>query len=120
MPTKEQLEQATELGRVAGRNAGSWAADGNTSADHIRRVLALLEDGDPQASDYLPTYPDLSGEWSDNPTPTSLAIEIMGHGASSDDEDELCSAFEDGVSETFESACEAELRAFLPSEDESV
>jgi hypothetical protein len=97
---------------------GTWAADGNTTTEHIRRVLAMLEDGDPQAYDYLPNEPNLSGEWGDDPTPLSLARDITGLEDPADElTSELSDAFEEGVRETFHESCERELRAFLPAED---
>lgn len=115
--------EAYALGCEAARNAASWTVDGNTSAEHVRRVLAMLDDGDPQAFDYLPARPDLSGEWADSPTPRSIAADILGadwetHGNNAPDYidaetvDVLAEAWEAGVSETFEAACETELRAW--------
>lgn len=123
--TDAHLEQARELGREAGRAAGSWAAGGNTSAEHARKVLAMLADGDPASESHLPAYPDLSGEWADAPTPRSLVADIMGEGFEEPDdrlvtvESELCSAWEEGVSETFEGTCVAELRTHVPDGQES-
>ena len=71
------LDLAYRMGRDAGETAGSWACDGNTDPAAIRRVLRMLDNGDPFADYYLPQYPDLSGQWADSPTPDSLAREIM-------------------------------------------
>lgn len=118
--TDTHISEAREMGRAAGLAAASWAADGNTSADHARRVLAMLDDGDPAADDYLPAYPNLSGEWADDLTPNSLARDILG-GDLDDDYPEasqaLCDAWEDGVAETFDPECERTLRAILPDEE---
>jgi hypothetical protein len=118
--TTEHEREAYRLGADAALAAASWAADGNTSDDHRRAVLAMLEDGDPQAYDYLPAEPNLSGEWADGPTPTSLYGEIVGYnrGGGIDDPDgeltaALCEAWEAGVQEHFLDACEAELRGPL-------
>ncbi len=125
IPTDAQLEEVRELGRVAGRNAGSWAADGNTSADHIRRVLAWIGDGDGREDQFLPDTPNLSGEWADAPTERDIFREIVG----GDHEDDpgyldarelLGNAWDEGVSETFMDACVAELRAFLPADDSTI
>jgi len=108
------------LGCEAASAAASWTADGNTSSEHAARVLAMLDDGDPAADDYLPAWPDLSGEWADAPTPRSLFEDLTGLDAHAEATwqpdayqmvlEALCEAFERGVSETFEAACEAELR----------
>lgn len=112
-----RLENAIQLGREAGERAGEWAADGNTSAESARAVLALMDDGDPRAWDFLPPVPNLSGEWADDPTPRSIFEEVEGRGIDADDPDDIvrvdgcADAWETGVQETFESACEAALRA---------
>jgi hypothetical protein len=75
-----------------------------------------MSDGDPALDDYLPARPNLSGEWADGLTPLALAREITG-----DDDpaaeliDRLAEAYDDAVAETFEQACEAELRAAAKS-----
>ena len=107
--------EAFRLGQEAARAAASWTAD-----DHAARVLAMLEAGDPEAENYLPARPDLSGEWADAPTPRSLFEEVTGldaHAEATFNQDayqdvlgQLCEAWERGVAETFEAVCEAELR----------
>jgi hypothetical protein len=123
--------EAYALGVSAALAAASWTVDGNTSPEHIVRVLAMLEDGDPMAYDYLPAYPNLSGEYSDDPTPRSLYEDITGlnHSEAEADAglayetlvgsvmDAIADAWEAGVSDTFEQACERELRASLPDPD---
>lgn len=112
--------KAYALGVEAAQAAASWAADGNSDEAAIRETLAMLEAGDPQVGYRLPECPNLSGEWADAPTPKRLYEEVTGrdaHGDSSWNYDayqealeELCDAWEQGVSDTFEQACEAELR----------
>lgn len=113
--------EAYKLGVAAAEAAASWAVDGNTSTEHIARVLEMLDAGDPEAYDYLPATPNLSGEWADAPTPQSLAADILGadwetHGYNAPDYiaadlvDAIADAWEAGVDDTFEAACEAELR----------
>ena len=109
------ITEASKLGRDAGRAAGSWAADGNTKQQHITNVLKMLDDGDPEASDYLPPTPNLSGEWADDLTPAKLFEEVVGREATERDaelKDTLATAWEDGVMETFENQCEKTLRSF--------
>jgi hypothetical protein len=120
----EHEREAFELGAAAGIAAASWVADGNTSPEHYARVLAMTDDGDPQASDYLPAIPNLSGEWADAPTPHTLYREITGNDPAdriSEDEDAdgeivdaIADAWEAGVASTFESECERILRAMAP------
>ena len=106
MLTNTHIQEARAWGEHAATNAASWVVDGNTSGDHIRRVLQLMEDGDPRADDYLPRYPDLSGEFADDYTPLMLARGILGiEDPSPEDIDTLADAWEDGVSETFYATC---------------
>lgn len=119
--------RAHALGVEAAQAAATWAADGNSEPAGVRRLLELIEAGDPQASDLLPPMPDLSGEWADGMTPGRLYEETTGrdaHGDSTWNHDayqevleELCEAFETGVSETFEDACVAELRKWVDDSD---
>ncbi len=128
MPTAEQIAEARDMGAEAARSAASWTVDGNTSQAFIADALAMLDAGDPRADEYLPLRPTLSGEWADDdPTPITLWETVTGldHFDAETDAslayetligsavDALASAWEDGVSETFESACERELRAAL-------
>jgi hypothetical protein len=114
--TQSPLDEACEAARMQGRqvaaDAATWATDGNTDPEHARRVLAMLEDGDPAAWDYLPRIPNLSGEYSDEPTPRDLA-DLFLEGAEGDDLTALADAWEEGVGEMFGDACEAELRNAL-------
>lgn len=92
--------------------------DSRGTAAHAAYVLALMEDCDPAADDYLPQRPDLSGEWADVPTPLRLARDIMGiydmnEDVASDVIDAIADAYETGVSDTFTDACESELRTWL-------
>jgi hypothetical protein len=122
-PIEQAVEAARQQGRDAARVAASWAADGNSDPEAIRETLRMLEDGDPAAYDRLPAMPDLSGQWADSLTPASLFEDVTGcdaHAEATWDQDAyqdaleaICQAFEDGVSETFESACEAELRRWI-------
>jgi hypothetical protein len=109
----ETLGAAYDLGALHARNAASWIVDGNSDTRMARKLLRMMEDGDPAAEDYLPARPDLSGQYAGDLTPASLC-EMFDV----DTSDErvmyaMCDAYEDGVSETFEGACEQELRTFV-------
>lgn len=107
----ELTERARELGREAGEAAGSWAADGNTDADHARRMLAMLDAGDPEVYDLLPATPDLSGEWADGMTPTRLLRELDPEGELGEfDAGEVLQAWEDAASEATQREAERVLR----------
>jgi hypothetical protein len=121
--TTDHEREAYELGRDAAIAAASWVLDGNTSQDHIRRMVAWLDDGDPRADEFLPAMPDLSGEWADAPTPRSLFEDITGlmrtrkrHSAMAPitrSRTEIADAWEAGVDDTFMAECERILRDAL-------
>lgn len=124
--TEAHLAEARALGVEHAKNAASWCVDGNTSTDHVERIVKMFDDGDPALWDYLPVAPNLSGEYADSPTPQSIAADILGadweeHGYNAPDfiaadvVEALAGAYEEGVSETFEMECERIYRAALPS-----
>ena len=118
MRTREILRNAKREGKRAGINAAGWAFMPGRDRDSIgtaRRILAGIEDGDPAILDAFRT-PDLSGEFSGDPTPRSLAEDC---GLDEDDprsewlQDKIANAWEDAASSSFwtslERACRAEL-----------
>lgn len=111
------LAQAREQGEDAARSAASWCVDGNTDEEHARRVVRMLDDGDPEADEYLPRRPDLSGEWAGEPTPQSLAKEIVGTDCPDEIVEAISEAWEEGVTETFEQECERLLRTAAGLDD---
>jgi hypothetical protein len=122
-------KQAYDLGVEAALSAASWATDGNLSDDHYARMVAMMDAGDPALYDYLPTMPNLSGEWADAPTPISLYEAVTGLDHAEEEEraglayetligsqvDAIANAWEAGVSETFETECERLIRAQIPT-----
>jgi hypothetical protein len=97
MNNEELIAKAEGLGADAGKAAGSWYFDGNSSEDAMRAFLVGIEEGDPAVMDTLPSAP-LSGEWADDLTPHSLFVELAGmeYDNTLTDAlcDELCSAYE--------------------------
>lgn len=65
---------AADIGRSHGTAAAQWAFDGNTDDGAYRRVLAGIEDGDPEILDAY-HVPDLSGDY----TADDLASELGQH-----------------------------------------
>ena len=120
MDTREQA--AWELGADAARAAASWVIDGNLSTEHYARLVTMMADGDPRLDEYLPARPDLSGEWADK-TPASLFETVTGFDAHAEASfngdayaelvEQLCDAWEAGVSDTFETECERLIRRQL-------
>lgn len=107
---------ARQLGRKAGIAAASWIIDGNSKRELILALLTMMDDGDPQVDYYFPRRPDLSGEWADDSTPASIAEEVSGLDVNANEiepeqVDEIAGAWEEGVSETFQSEIERILRA---------
>lgn len=112
--------EAYELGKQAAEAAASWALDGNTPVEHVVRVVEMMDAGDPELDVYLPARPDLSGEWGDEPTQQSVAEAVLFEEALTPElVDEIATAWERGVNETFEQAVEAEFRRQLPEEEVS-
>lgn len=117
------LAAAKQLGQDHANNAASWSYDGNSDREERGQVLEMLAAGDPAAWEYLPPAPNLSGEFAGELTPQRLAVQIVGSDLDNiEDEstliDELCNAYEEGVDETFESACEIELIEFCEEKRE--
>ena len=106
--------KAYEMGRTHALNAASWIIDGGDSTEHYRRLLEMIEAGDPELYDFLPNSPNLSGEWADDLTPLRLVTEIAGDEIDPDPIiDALAEAFEAGVDETFMDECERLIRSAL-------
>ena len=106
--------QAYKRGEDAAIAAASWVIDGNTSQDHIRRMVKWFDDGDPMNDHFLPARPNLSGEWGDEYTPHSLVNDVCGlTNCTSEMRDEICEAFDEGVADHFEPECERILRAAI-------
>lgn len=111
MRTRDIMKQAYRDGQAAGKAAASWATDGNTTRKTYETILRGLEDGDPMVLDGF-RLPDLSGEYADDPTPSTLAAE---YGLSDDDDrvGDACDAWENGVSDAFWSELERVCRLQL-------
>jgi hypothetical protein len=101
---------AWRLGRDHAENSASWLDI--DSEDHARKLLALIEDGDPRVDEYF-NAPNLSGEWSGDLTPQLLLEEI---GAEDSDDGEnlnrLCQRYEDGANHYWD-LVERRLRKYL-------
>lgn len=124
-PFQSGAEQcAYELGRDVALAAASWLDVTRMDAETITSALDAITNGDPRAEYVLPARPNLSGEYADDPTPQSLAADILGadyatHGYNAPDllpaeqVDAIAEAFERGVADHFEPECERILRAAL-------
>jgi hypothetical protein len=111
------VHKARAAGYDAGKAAGSWIVDGNTSTETARALLAGIEDGDPAVLDQLPTSP-LSGEWADAPTPRDVLEDVN---MTEDDEgaEDVLSAYEEGFSSGAEDEAVRLARAILPDDEET-
>jgi hypothetical protein len=71
----DKMEQsAKKLGYDAGKAAGSWVIDGNTSEETALAILKGYDEGDSQVMDMQPS--PLSGEWADDPTIADVLANI--------------------------------------------
>lgn len=119
--TAEQLARAYEQGKIAAENAASWLEI--VDDDHAHELVKLIENGDPRLDEQLPMQPTLSGEWAGDPTPKSLAADIIGGDTwlrvdpneLSATIDALAQEWERGVSEHFQPTCERRLLEYLAS-----
>ena len=108
--------RADSAGYAAGKAAGSWVIDGNTTYETAREILRMLDEGDPAVYDSLPSSP-LSGEWAGDPLPRDVLADV---GVDEDDDgaDDVLSAYEDGFSRGAEEELVRACRAMMPAEDE--
>jgi hypothetical protein len=121
---------ANNIGLEHGRNAAEWfiqdAFGGRYTGDSkaaARRVLQMLEDGDPAIWDSA-NVPNLSGEWADSYTEPDL-LRDCAHGCKVDSDivdalepeeiDDICREYQDGASWGWSSAVESSAR--IHSED---
>ena len=105
------MAAARKRGSDDGRAAASWYFDGNTTDDTYRRTLQGLEDGDPEILDALP-YPDLSGQWADEPAGPQVFADILSdadiyRGPDYEEGESLSDAYDDIFSETLDAYCDA-------------
>ena len=108
-----------EAGAEHGKAAASWYFDGNTSEETYKRVLLGMKRGDREILDTFPSNP-LSGEWADEPTPTSVFRDVLGLDLHAEESfwgmevtDELLSAYEDAFYEARYEAIELAARTYL-------
>lgn len=102
----QAVETCEQDGYAAGRSAGSWVTDGNTSVSAYRALLAGIEEGDPQVMDLQ--HSPLSGEWAGESIPEL----IDGYNdMTPDEQDAACDAYEQGFSQGFWDELERSCRA---------
>lgn len=133
VPRERSLRHAEQLGRERGREAGSWAFDGNSTREAAIRFLVGIEVGDPEVTDALhEMMPTLSGEWADDLTPallyeacTGKSLEDYYEANPDDDSDwataawfqsELCDRWEEGARRGLEESASEEAMAVLGAE----
>lgn len=123
--TKTPTEKAEALGRKAGESSAYWAIQDlwggratRGEKETAQSVLRQLEDGDPAIYDAF-SLPNLSGEWADEMNSNDLFWSCMGHEYFPDADDnmeimdELCTTWEQAVSDSFFSTLEQSARDFL-------
>jgi len=92
-------------GYAAGKAAGSWVTDGNTTMSEYRAILAGIESGDPEIMDMQPS--PLSGEWAGESIPELIA----GYAdMTADEQDAACDSYEQGFSQGFWDTVEQDCR----------
>jgi hypothetical protein len=113
---EERVEIARAQGEEAGRAAGTWLLDGNSSEESARAMLAKIEAGELLAE--LDLSGPLSGEWADGPTPASILEPLYREGEEipEGEDDEICQAYEDAYWQGLETEAERSARAVLGGE----
>ena len=114
------ITAAHQLGVDQARATATWITDGNDSDESRRAKLQTIEDDGPYT---IIAQPNLSGEFAEGLTPRRLFEEVTGLDAHAEATfnvaaydavvDALCEAYEDGVIDTLEDACVAELTRWL-------
>jgi hypothetical protein len=107
------IRAASDLGKEHGRNAAEWFAQDAFGGRHTgdskeaaRRILQMLDDGDPALWDAA-NVPNLSGEWADDMTTRSISrycAEEAGcdhDNIDPDTEDHLAGIYEEAARETW-------------------
>jgi hypothetical protein len=69
------MQDATRHGQRIGRNAAEWHTDSIDSKAAAAKFLQMYDDGDPAIEQYAEA-PNLSGEYSGDTTPSSLASDL--------------------------------------------
>lgn len=96
--------EARRAGKAAGKAAASWFDPGDER--QARRLLTMLEDGDPRLDEHLPRRPDLSGEWAGESMNETLDVEDDDD---PDDVDEIASVWQEAADEAFDQEIERAL-----------
>jgi hypothetical protein len=110
MLAEDPADRMRELGAEAGRAAGSWVIDGNTSIETLRAVLSDDFEFDVPAP--------LSGEWSDGPLPRDVLAEV-GVTEDDDEADDLLNEYEQAYSDAYIAETQRSASAMLPADDDS-
>jgi hypothetical protein len=98
--------EAKREGKRAGEAAASWFDPGDRR--NARRLLEMLDDGDPRLDEYLPRSPDLSGEYAGESMNEILDIDDDDD---DDDVDEIAQIWEDAASTAFMRSIEKQIRS---------
>lgn len=111
------IETARDMGTEAGRAAGSWAIDGNTTAETARAILDGIADGDPEVLDRFGPPSPLSGEWAGDPTPRDV-FDAVGLDPDDADRDDVLAAYEQGFSDGYWETVEADAVGIVATDDD--
>jgi hypothetical protein len=97
----QTVAEAASMGADAGKAAGTWAFDGNTTEATWSAARRMYDEGDPALWDGYQS--PLSGEWADGLTPDSLMddLGIIARTATDEGHDELCTAYETAHSQAW-------------------
>lgn len=109
----EAFTAMRRAGARAGKAAGGWIADGNTSEESLRALLKMWDEGDPAAP--VPPSP-FSGEWAGDPSleevidaETDIDVETIDP----EEVSELGDAFEEEYCQAWHDEAERTVKAML-------
>jgi hypothetical protein len=109
----EEEDALRERGEAAGRAAGSWVSDGNSTEEHCREVLRAIEECEFE----IPS--PLSGEFADGWTAERVFEDSEVQRPEEDDaEAEPLTTWEDAYREGYEAQAADDARGFLPDPDD--
>jgi len=113
MKREKALEVAAEeYGRENGKSAASWY---DVDEKNAARILAGIEDGDPEVYDTFPG-PDLSGQWADEPNGRQVYENICDEAEvryEEDDETDVLDVYEQAFNTAVEDEIARRARYFV-------
>jgi hypothetical protein len=121
--TDHEFEKLIEVTRAEGENQGriqaEWIAMDSFGGratrgenETARRIIQMIDDGDPEIYNTFPMYPDLSGEWANESSGPQMLDFLLGQAdleLADDEKGDLFTEILDEYEMAFTTACEDKL-----------